>query len=340
MTRPNPDELLRRLEATEVDGKRGRLKVFLGYASRVGKSERMLDECRRRAERGQDVLIAATPAKGIFDVGQIDCIAMRDGDMDVEAVIVRHPALCMVDELANLNGPGSVREHRWQDVEALLAAGINVITALNVQYIAEQQDAVERITGRRAASSVPGAFIQSADEIVVVDAPAEQETRQSLELRELALLLAAEVVEAQLQRYLDLHGIYQAWGTQERILVCLTPHSSVRAMVESGRRSADRFHGPLLALYVENGELSRELEEKLDENLEYATRLGAEVHRLKGADAVCEILGFANEQRITQIFVGHTAKSRWRFWEKSQVERLIRACEGIDVRVFPHARAG
>ena len=145
-------------------------------------------------------------------------------------------------------------QHRWQDVEEIRAHGVNVVGAINLQHICEQQDAVERITGRRSANSVPQSFIESADEIVIVDVPAEELTQherrptiltpaQLSELRELALLLAAQVVEQQLQRYMESHGILQSWGTQERILVCITPRSSARDMLESGARAASRFHG-------------------------------------------------------------------------------------------------
>src|SRR5262249_38688189 len=150
--------------------------------------------------------------------------------------------------------------HRWEEVEALRACGINVVAAINLQHIAEQQDAVQRISGRRSGSAVPQSFIQSADEIVIVDVPAEDLKQhgspssltpaQLSELRELALLLAAQVVEDQLQRYMDAHGIEQSWGTQERILVCVTPRSSARAMLESGARAAQRFHAQLLAAWV------------------------------------------------------------------------------------------
>jgi two-component system sensor histidine kinase KdpD len=354
--RPDPEELLRKIEAEEAQARRGRLKIFLGYAPRVGKSFRMFDEGRRRAERGQDVVVGAVQSKGSEDLtpllAKFEVIPLAAGGaMDVDAILCRAPQACLIDELASDNPEGAAHGHRWEDVETLLDHGINVISAINLQYIAEVQPEIEKLTGRRASRSVPQSFIRSADEIVVVDVPPEDlhndgsrpesrlTARQLSNLRELALLLAAEVVESQLQRYMDAHGIRQSWGTQERILVCMTPRSEARAMLQAGRYSADRFHGHLMAVYVKQSELTREAQETLDQNLELARRLGAEVNVLQGTDPMGEIIKFAREQRVTQIFVGHTQRSPWRFWTPNPVDRLIEAAEGIDVRIFPHHRA-
>lgn len=356
--RPDPEELLRQITAQEAHEAKGRLKIFLGYAPRVGKSLRMFDEGRRRKKRGQDVVIGAIQSKGSNDIASlirefevIPPLRVADADtIDVEAILRRAPQVCLVDELARDNPPGSHCAHRWQEVEAIRAHGVNVVGAINLQHICEQQDAVERITNRRSASSVPQSFIQSADEIVIVDVPAEELTQggtsnlnpaQLSELRELALLLAAQVVEQQLQHYMDSHGILQSWGTQERILVCITPRSSAREMLQSGARAAQRFHGQLLAVYVKQNDLTREAEEAVEENLEFARKLGAEVHVVEGnsKDPIAEIIRFAREQRITQVFIGHTLQSAWKFWSQNPVDKLIREAEGMDVRIFPHASA-
>jgi two-component system sensor histidine kinase KdpD len=231
----------------------------------------------------------------------------------------------------------------------LLENGICVLTALNLQHIREQQERVERITGKKISVSVPEAFIRSADEIVVVDVPADElagnadapadprseRARKLSELREHALILAADVVENQLQSYMERNGIQQTWGTQERILVCITPRSNARSMIESGRRNAERSHGQLFALYVEQQNLSRDAEEVLAENFDLARRSGAEVNTIRAADPVCAILDFARAQRITQIFIGHSQRSRLLPWVKNPVDRVIEAAEGMDVRVFP-----
>jgi len=355
--RPDPEELLRQITAQEAHEARGRLKIFLGYAPRVGKSLRMFDEGRRRRKRGQDVVIGAIQVKGADDVANlirefeiIPPLRVDDKDtIDVDAVLRRKPQVCLVDELARDNPPGSHCPHRWQEVETLRSHGINVVGAVNLQHICEQQDAVERITGRRYDNCVPQGFIQTADEIVIVDVPAEHlqhhggpgllSPEQLSELRELALLLAAQVVEQQLQHYMDAHGITQSWGTQERILVCVTPRSNAHSMLESGARAAQRFHGQLITLYVKQNDLSRQAEETLNENLDYARKLGAEVHVVEssGNDPVSEIIRFAREQRITQVFIGHTQQSSWKFWAQNPVDKLIREAEGMDVRIFPNA---
>lgn len=350
VSRPNPDELLRQIQAQEEHEAHGRLKIFLGYAPRVGKSQRMFDEGRRRKKRGQDVVIGAIQTKGSEDLAELirefEIIPTVNGAIDVDAIIARAPEVCLIDELARVNPEGSRHIHRWEDVDELRRHGIHVVSAINLQHVREEQDAVERITGRRSDHSVPESFIHSADDIAIVDVPPDEcqehgakglNPLQLSELREMALLLAAHVVEEQLQRYMDVHGIRQSWGTQERVLVCVTPRSSARAMLESGARSAARFHGQLMAVYVRQPDLSREAAETIDQNLEMARKFGAEVHIIEGADPMSAILHFAQEQRVTQIFVGHSGKPSWKFWAQSPVDRLLTEAEGIDIRFFPHA---
>jgi two-component system sensor histidine kinase KdpD len=356
--RPNPEELLRRVQADERRERRGRLKVFLGYASRVGKSFRMFDEGRRRKERGQDVVVGAVQTEVTPDIEavlkSIDIVptvrerhAGKDYEViDVAALFRRHPEVCLIDELAQDNPPGSRNLYRWQDVRNLLDRGISVITAVNLQHIREQQDQVERITGKRAAHSIPTDFLNEADEIEVVDAPPDAllgrtgregapDPQKLAELRELALLLAADVVDRQLQQYLESNQIAMGWGAQERILVCLTPRSDAEPMLRSGLRNTLRFHGALLAAYVEQTGLPAADRERLQSNLAMARELGAEVHCLKGSDFAETILAFAREQRITQIFLGHSLRQGWRL-RRTPVERLIDAAEEFDVRLFPH----
>jgi two-component system sensor histidine kinase KdpD len=334
--RVSPDELLRRVEAEERRERRGRLKVFLGYAPRVGKSLRMFDEGRRRKERGQDVVVAAGQMKVTDEVrdliSRFEAIPQISGAIDLPSVFRRRPQVCLIDELAYDNPPGTRNAQRWQDVEEILDRGIGVITALNVHHIREQQGEVERITGKRAPRSVPETFLREADEIEVVDTPAH--SRELAELRELALLVAADVVDYQLQEYLDSHGVSAHWGTQERILVCLTPRSDAETMLTSGARNARRFHGALLVVYMEQKALKEEDRSRLEKHLERARGLGAEVHCLKSGDFAEAVVDFARRERITQIFLGHPQKAQ------SPVERVIEAAEYFDVRLFPHEDGG
>ncbi|MBC7927612.1 MAG: universal stress protein [Bryobacteraceae bacterium] len=358
--RPSPEALLRQVQAEELDQTRGKLKVFLGYASGVGKSHRMLDEGRRRRERGQDVVVGAIqPVVGpevqalLNGLEVIPLKSLGGGvSVDVDAILRRHPSLCIIDGLAYQNPPGSRNAHRWQDVRDLLMAGISVLASINLQYIEERRDRVEQITGKKVDSSVPVSFLNEADEIEIVDAPAEviagaesslpadggPTREQKLQaLREIALLLAADVVDQKLEQYLHRQGVNSSWGTLERILVCITPRSDAGPMIESGARNANRFHGELHIVYVRQPELSSTDEQSLDSNLRIAKKEGAQVHVLEGEDPIEAILDFAREHGITQIFIGHSQRDSWKNrWFGDPVDRLIRSAKGIDIQVFPH----
>jgi two-component system, OmpR family, sensor histidine kinase KdpD len=353
--RPDPDRLLKQVEAQERNTGRGHLKIFLGYASGVGKSMRMLDEGRRRKLRGQDVVVAATQASASPEIKKIlesmEVIPPRILNgipcVDVAALLLRHPGLCLIDGLAYRNPPGSSHPHRWQDVEELRAAGVAVVTSINIQFIAERQREIEAIRGKSVADSVPEAFIRTADEIEVVDATPEycaarsiegDEQRQLSELREIALVLAADVVDHQLEEFLHHQGSgTQIYGAHERILVCVTPRSSAREMIRRARRQADRFHGDLYVVYVEQDNLNAADQRLIRENLDYAHEAKARVELLTGEDATEAILDFATSHGITQIFVGHSNQNGWasRF-RSNPVERLIMEADGIDLRIFPN----
>jgi two-component system, OmpR family, sensor histidine kinase KdpD len=360
--RPDPELLLKQLEAQGEQLQHERLKVFLGYASGVGKSFRMLDEGRRRRARGQDVIIGAIqsdmPAELQYLLQTIEIIPLKKiGDgaaMDVEAILCRRPQVCLVDGVAYNNPPGSKNPYRWQDVEELLAAGIVVITSVNLQHIEECREAVEKITCKHVTETIPERFLYNADEIVLVDVPPEllleragqpcppnapstDAPRRLAALREIALLLAAEVVDRQLEEYLLAHGIEQLWGTQERILVCLSRGSSAHAMFESGKRNRDRFHGELFVVYIRDDRLTDKEEATYKGLLAEAREMGAQTEALEGYDPVETLMDYARTHRITQIFVGHPSRVHW--WDRflgGPLDRLIRDAEGIDVRVFPH----
>src|SRR5207249_10554012 len=197
---------------------------------------------------------------------------------------------------------------RWQEIEELLNAGISVMTSINLHYIRELQDEVAAITGKRPAETVPLDFLKNADDIEVVDAPAQANLSR---LREMALLVAAEVVEVELREYLRTHHIEEIWGTQERILVGITPRSDARPILESGRRNADRFHGGLFVAYVRQPDITAEDQAALDNNLAIARELNASIHVLEGHDPARALIKFAREKGITQIFIGHSLGQGW-----------------------------
>ena len=339
--RPDPDALLRQLQSEEQMDFGGRLKIFLGYSSGVGKSFRMLDEARRRSERGQDVVVAAiqpgVPEEVAAILAKLEVIPLIYVNdiplLDVPTIIARRPDVCIIDGLAYDNPPGSRHPKRWQDVDEILGAGISVISSLNLQYVEEQQEAVEKITGKRATQTVPASFIKRADEIVIVDAPPEACQRGTLseaqlsELRERALILAADVIDQQV----DI-----ATRAQERILVCLTPRTNASKMLESARRTASRFHGEMYAAYVTQAEITPEDRDALERNLNAARAIGAKVEVLDGDDPVEAILSFAHHAGITQIFIGHTQRRGWlNKLTSTPVDRLLAKADSIDVRVFP-----
>jgi two-component system sensor histidine kinase KdpD len=358
LRRKTPEELLREVQAEEAAATRtGHLKVMLGYASGVGKTFRLLDEARRRRERGQDVIVGAMQTDVSREceplLKKLEIIPLKrvNGRMaiDVEAIVRRHPRVCFIDGLAYANPPGARHPTRWQDVQDLLTAGVKVVATVNVQYIAELQDQIEVITGKRRLETVPVSFLESASEIEIVDAPPEEPMERSAEeqleahkreerlsrLRELALVLAADVVDHQLNTYLECHGIHQHFGANERILVCVTPRANLQEMLEEGRIVADKFHGELIVAYVKQPNISPEDQSALDARLATAGAAGAHIQILEGDDPAEAILEFARSRGVTQLFVGHSQRTGLARVRGSPLDKLIWQGHGMDVRVFP-----
>ncbi len=356
LRRKTPEEALRECQAEERSEVRnnGHLKIFLGYASGVGKSFRMLDEARRRRERGQDVVVGAMqpqiPAEVEPLLRKLETIPLKIAGggtgIDVEALLRRNPSVCIVDGLAYDNPPGFRNQARWQDVKDLLDAGIDVIASINVQYVAELREQVEAVTRKRIEQTVPLAFIQSADEIEIVDAAtkeltesASQEVRKHQErqakLRELALVVTADVVDYQLNEYLERHGIKQHFGAHERILVCVTPRANMQEMMEIAQIVAQRFHGDLVVAYVKQANISPADQSALDMRLAIANAAGVHVEVLEGRDPADTLLEFARSRGITQLFVGHSQRTGLARLKASPLDKLIWEGHGMDVCVFP-----
>jgi two-component system sensor histidine kinase KdpD len=318
----------------------------------------MLDEARRRRERGQDVIVGAVQPKvprevaGVLEkLEVIPLTTVGDGTaIDVETILSRAPTVCFIDGLAYDNPPGSRNPTRWQDVQELLKAGIKVVASVNIQYVAELREEVEALTGKRVTQTVPISFIKSADEIEIVDAPAEEPIERTPEeqvdvrrrerrlsrLRELALVLAADVVDHQLEEYLKEHGVSQRLGTHERILICITPRSNLQEMLEIGQVVAEKFHGELIVAYVNQPHISAADKAALDERLDTARAAGAQIEILEGVDPVTAILDFAHSRGITQLFIGHSQRSGLGTrLLGNPVEKLVQRSRGMDVRIFP-----
>src|SRR5262249_55127565 len=312
-------------------GKKGYLKIFLGYASGVGKSFRMLDEARRRSARGQDVVIGgvqpSVPQEAEKLLQQMEVIPLKEvgngAVVDVDALIRRDPAVCFIDGLAYDNPPGCAKRTRWEDVLQLVQAGIKVVTSINIQYITELREQVEAITGKHVTQTVPLSFIRSADEIEVVDAPPvegyqhsfrgetgiEDHQRRLLSLREMALVLAADVVDHQLTTSLESRGIRPQFSTQERILVCVTADSNVQEMLETAQIIAHRFYGEVFVVNVDQPEISSLERAAVAEKLALARAAHVRVEVLEGRDPVNAILEFARARGITQVLLRHSRRS-------------------------------
>jgi two-component system sensor histidine kinase KdpD len=358
--RKTPEDYLRECQAEEEASaapSKGRLKIFLGYAYGVGKSFRMLDEARRRRERGQDVVVGAVQPHVPEEVEpllrKLEVVPLKvlggGTSIDVDALLRRHPSVCIVDGLAYDNPPGSRNPTRWQDVKDLLEAGIQVIASINIQYVCELRQQVEAITGKFVDQTVPLAFIQSAEEIEIVDAPPEQPMERSPDervqvqkreerlskLRDLALVVTADIVEHQLNDYLERHGIRQHFGAHERILVCITPRANMREMMEIAQIVAKRFHAELTVAYVKQANISPADQSALDARLAIANAAGVHVEILEGDDPADALLEFARSRGITQLFVGHSQRTGLARLRGSPLDKLIWEGRGMDVCVFP-----
>ena len=358
---------------------RGTLRIYLGAAAGVGKTFAMLNEGRRRAEYGEDVVVGLVETHGrrktADQLGDLEVlprrrIEYRDGafeEMDIDALLARHPQVALVDELAHTNVPGSRNEKRCQDVEELLEAGINVISTLNVQHLESLNDVVEQITGVKQRETIPDEVVRRADELQLVDLtpdalrnrlargdvyPAERvdaalanyfRAGNLSALRELALAWLADRVDEGLADYRRRHGIEEPWETRERILVALTGSSDGERLVRRAARIAQRTKGELIAVHVvpQDG-LAAPSAALLAEQRELVGELGGSYHEVVGADIGEALLDAARSLNATQIVMGATRRSRWkRLTRGSVIGRVIRESgSAIDVHVISHPEAG
>jgi two-component system sensor histidine kinase KdpD len=349
---------------------RGRHKIFLGYAPGVGKTFTMLSEARRRAERGEDVVIGFVETHGrtaIAELAEGMSIIPRKTveyrgrtfeEMDTAAVIARHPTVALVDELAHTNIPGSVHEKRWQSVEDILAAGIDVISTVNVQHFESLNDAVYQITGVRVRETLPDSILDRADEVVLVDLTTDALLNRMnrgvvydlekipgalsnffrrgnlVALRELALRKTAEEVDESLQHYMDEHEIRSPWATEDRVVVCIKAGPVAKKLVRRGYRLAKRLQGQFWVVHVHTpGETLGRRHAELDELFELTRELGGAVVELSGDAEADAILDFAREHRATFVVMGQSKRSRMDevLRGSSLIARIMRETEDIDV---------
>ncbi|MEV0530991.1 universal stress protein [Kitasatospora sp. NPDC050463] len=358
---------------------RGRLRVYLGAAPGVGKTYDMLSEGQRRAGRGTDVVIAF-----MEDYGRPLTRLMAEGletvprktvpyrgtsftEMDLDAVLARRPRLALVDELAHTDVPGCRNTKRWQDVQELLDAGIDVISTVNIQHLESLNDVVEQITGVRQHETVPDDVVRGADQIELVDMSAEALRRRMAHgniyppekidaalahffrpgnltaLREIALLWAADRVEEALLRYRKDHGIQQPWGTRERVLVALSGGPEGDTLIRRAKRTASRgAGGEFLAVHVARDDgLTGPSPQVLARQRTLAESLGGTWHTLTGDNPARTVLAFAREINATQIVIGATRRSRLKgLFTRGTGEAIIEGSgDEIDVYVVTHTEA-
>jgi len=371
----NPQEWL---EAVSPAPKtRGIFKLFLGYAPGVGKTFSMLSEALRRKSRGEDVvsgIVETHGRKAIADLAQqLEAVPRKKieykgtifEEMDVDAILVRRPAVVLVDELAHTNIPGSKHRKRYEDVRELLAAGLDVVSTLNIQHIESIAPTIHAITGITVRETVPDWVPLSASETVMVDLTPEalqnrmrrgdvygrEKVEQSLKnffrrgnliaLRELALRQVAEQVDRSLESYMDSKDIRENWGVRERLAVCVSGNSSGQYLISRAARLARKMDAELYVVHVER-EFGKRWEDgkRLEGNLRFGENLGAQVIRLKGRSVADTIAEFVRNKHITQVMFGRALARDWRkYLYLSAVHRFLRESPPVDVHIVTHEPA-
>jgi two-component system sensor histidine kinase KdpD len=353
---------------------RGRLKIYLGYAAGVGKTYQMLEEAQALNAKGMDIVI------GYFEPhGRADTIAKTDGlesvprrkveyrgstfdEMDLPAILERRPEVCLVDEFPHSNVPGVENEKRWQDVVALLDAGIDVITTMNIQHLESLNDQMQQMTGVRVRETIPDWIMKQADETVMVDVTprallnrlergvvyAPDKARAALQnfFREPTLVALREMAMRQTAHEVDLRQTSpDGFGpgpaaprepdvgtrTHERILILVTSHPHAAALIRRARRIADFLQAECLAVAV-TPHAEAESDGSLEKHLNFARNLHIDVERIESEDVAADVVDFARTRHVTQIYVSSPDQQPWRsFWRRSVPQRIVRLAR--DMRV-------
>jgi len=375
--RPSPEALLKLAQAEEAEAEqgRGRLKIFLGYAAGVGKTYAMLEAADARRLDGRDVVAAYVESHGRFETdsllsfsgveiipkARIDYMGVALQEMDLDAVLARKPQIALVDELAHTNAPGSRHEKRWQDVEELLAAGIDVYTTVNIQHFESLNDIVAQITGVVVRETVPDRLLDQAFEIRLVDIPPEDLLQRLHEgkvyipekaalamdkffkpgnlmaLRELSMRRAATRVDDQMRAYMESRSIAGPWAVAERLLVCVSGSPFSERLIRTTRHLADELKAPWHTVYIETPGSGRHLQEnrkRVWRDMRLAESLGAQVANITAVTVADAVIDYAIRHNISKIVVGKPSKPRWReFLRQPLVDQIIRRSGTIDVYV-------
>jgi len=372
--RPDPDTLLARVQGEERQQRRGKLKIFLGYIAGVGKTYEMLQAAHIRRREGIDVRVgyvethnrpeteALLAGLKVLPRKFVEYRGVTITEMDLDTILAIRPQLVLVDELAHTNAPGSRHEKRYQDVEEILDAGIDVYTTLNIQHVDSLNDVVAQITGVVVRETIPDRVIDEANEIELVDlAPPELLQRlkegkvyvpdmaaRAIEqffnegnlyaLRELALRRAAERVDEQMLAWMQTRAIPGPWAAGESLLVCVGPGPLSERLVRTARRQADRMNASWAAIYVEtpsHHRLTKEAKEQVSRTLQLAEKLGATTATVFGLNIANTAIDYARKNNVTRIIIGKTLRPRWQeFVFGSVVDQLIHHSGTIDVYVI------
>ena len=370
--RRSAESLLAKLK----EGERANLRVYIGAAPGVGKTYQMLEDAHALKRQGVDIVLAVVDTHGRAEtaalIGDLERVPMRKieyrgvtlEEMDVDAVVARRPRVAIVDELAHTNVPGSKHRKRYEDVLELLDAGINVITAVNIQHIESLNNAVARTTGVRVRETVPDHFLRRADEVVNVDVSVDtlrtrlrqgkiygvEKIEQSLNnffrkgnlsaLRELALRQVAEDQATKAHDYREREGLRQA-VIPEKVLVAMASRGSAKKLLRTGSRIAGRLASDWYAVYVETpgeelGRIKPEDYAALQENIRFAEDLGAKVVKLKARKVADALVEFARREGITHVVFGQTSRSRWDILlHGSVINRFLDEVRDANVLVVP-----
>ena len=374
--RPSAESLLAKIKESE----RARLRVYIGAAAGVGKTYQMLHDAHQLKEQGVDIVIAFVEAHNraetIAMIGDLEQVPLRRieyrgvtlTEMDLEAVIARHPEIAIVDELAHTNAPGSKNRKRYEDVLDLLDAGISVITAVNIQHLESLNDVIARTTGVQVRETIPDHFLRRADEVVNVDVSVDtlrtrlrqgkiyglEKIEQALNnffrkgnlsaLRELALRQVAEDQAEKAQDYRAREGLERA-VIPEKVMVCMASRGSAKRLLRSGSRIAGRLSSDWYAVYVETpreemGRIKPDDYAALQENIRLAQELGAKVVKLKGRRVADALIDFARREGITHVIFGQSARSRWDILlYGSVINRFLSEVRDATVQVVPLGNA-
>ncbi len=369
-TRPDPDLLLAKVKRQEADARRGKLRIYFGSSAGVGKTYAMLVAARKLKDGGRDVIVGVVETHGRSEtaalLGELEILPSKAmpyrgkdlSEFDLDAALLRRPSLILIDELAHSNVQGARHPKRWQDVEELLAAGIDVFSTLNVQHLESLNDVVGGITNVRVWETVPDTVFDGADEVVLVDIPAEEllerlragkvyvplQAERAAEnffrkgnlmaLRELALRRTAERVEGDVQAYRVDKSIGSVWKTANGLLTCVGPDAGAERVVRAAARLAGQLNAEWHAIYVETPALQRlpaARRENILSTLTLAQDLGATTAVVANADVAVSVIAYARSHNLSKLVIGRDPARRLWPWQRSSGQKLALLAPDIDL---------